>query len=30
MLLIAVTLTFIWLLVRTLRGIIKGELKNLA
>ncbi len=30
MLLIAVTLTFIWLLMRTLRGIIKGELKNLA
>ena len=30
MLLIAVTLTFIWLLVRTLSGIIKGELKNLA
>ncbi|WP_297812423.1 SLAC1 anion channel family protein [uncultured Helicobacter sp.] len=29
-LLIAVTLTFIWLLVRTLSGIIKGELKNLA
>lgn len=30
MLLIAVTLTFIWLLMRTLSGIIKGELKNLA
>ncbi|TLE00551.1 SLAC1 anion channel family protein [Helicobacter japonicus] len=29
-LLIAVTLAFVWLLVRTLKGIIKGELKNLA
>lgn len=28
-LLVAVTLAFLWLLVRTLRGIIKGELKNL-
>lgn len=29
-LLIAVTLAFVWLLMRTLKGIIKGELKNLA